>query len=463
MKTNINQHSELIEEVSKLIEETIIINCKHTKKYEKTGEKFNIFEILNVERNEVRICKVIAELLNPKGCHCQGNKYLLKFIEIIASDEPELREIIENQFSNDLSVDTEYIIDITKRRIDIVIRGKNIFIPIEVKIDAGDQESQCKDYLDYASKYNKLDGYNCKLYYLTLDGSLPNEKSVKDMAPIYLISPELENDDKSEGVIIGFENIKCLSFKEHIIKWLDSCMDNKVLPINEILVQFRQTLVNITGGNNNMVKDEVTKLITDERGMAAAKEITLAYDEASTNMIKKIFDEIDFGQTNNNKNEELINFDYCGENHNYKDYYKKAVYPGKSCYLCDYNASIEIWLRVEINSSLFIGLCVVPKEKNDSKYWEESLLDENEDIYLRFLSIINNGTECPRIDKKKSWWLAWEYIGYGDPKKVNFKNREDDFIELFNENNFNAFVRNINNKINDYLKLVEEFQKSQTK
>lgn len=242
-------------------------------------------------------------------------------------------------------------------------------------------------------------------------------------------------------------------------------MDKKVLPIYEVLVQFKQMIVNITGGNDSMAKDEVTKLIVDEKRMAAAKDIVLSYEKASTNMIKKIFDEIDFGQTdetNIEKNKELINFDYNGIKHNYKDYYRKTIYPGKSWYLCDYNESVEIWLRVEISSSLFIGLCVVPKEKNN-KYWEESLLDENDDIYLRILSIINNGTELPKIDTKKSWWLAWEYIGYSDQEKVNFKNRDDDFIDLFNENNFSAFVRNINDKIEAYQNLAKEFQKSQTK
>lgn len=53
---------------------------------------------------------------------------------------------------------TEYLID-NGRRIDIMLQHPQFSIPIEVKINAGDQESQCYDYHFYAR--------NAKLVYLT--------------------------------------------------------------------------------------------------------------------------------------------------------------------------------------------------------------------------------------------------------------------------------------------------------
>ena len=43
---------------------------------EDTGSLFNIFEILSIGTREVYMCRVLAELLNRNGLHCQGTKYL---------------------------------------------------------------------------------------------------------------------------------------------------------------------------------------------------------------------------------------------------------------------------------------------------------------------------------------------------------------------------------------------------
>ena len=48
---------------------------------ENTGNQFNIFEIIGISTREVYMCKVLAELLSPKGCHRQGTKYLELFCE----------------------------------------------------------------------------------------------------------------------------------------------------------------------------------------------------------------------------------------------------------------------------------------------------------------------------------------------------------------------------------------------
>src|SRR5690554_1214303 len=57
-----------------------------SKKYEEiakiTGENFNVFKILRLTTNEVRTHSAfIAELLDPKGCHDQGEVFLRLFIE----------------------------------------------------------------------------------------------------------------------------------------------------------------------------------------------------------------------------------------------------------------------------------------------------------------------------------------------------------------------------------------------
>ena len=56
------------------------------KKYDEiailTGENFNVFNILGLSTKEVRTHSAfIAELLNPKGSHGQGDTFLKLFVE----------------------------------------------------------------------------------------------------------------------------------------------------------------------------------------------------------------------------------------------------------------------------------------------------------------------------------------------------------------------------------------------
>ena len=95
---------------------------------------------------------------------------------------------------NHAVVTTEYLID-RERRIDIVIELGQRFIPIEVKIYAGEQKSQCYDYYTFARTKDK----NAKVVYLTLSGYFPSK-----------YSKELD------GRCVPDEDIVCISFKDDI-------------------------------------------------------------------------------------------------------------------------------------------------------------------------------------------------------------------------------------------------------
>jgi hypothetical protein len=132
-----------------------------TEKYDainqKTGAFFNIFEITRVSTKELIMCRVIKELLDPKGRHFQGDIYLKLFVEHVL----DMHKIISEKEFKKLSVRKEFTIE-GKRKIDLVIHSSKYFIPIEVKIYAEDQPAQCIDYLQRAK--------NSNLFYLTLYG-----------------------------------------------------------------------------------------------------------------------------------------------------------------------------------------------------------------------------------------------------------------------------------------------------
>ena len=79
MENNTNTIENLLSQVSSI-----------TQKYDEiayaTGEKFNIFSVLKLETDEVRLhSRLIGELLNPRGNHGQEELFLKLFIKSIDS------------------------------------------------------------------------------------------------------------------------------------------------------------------------------------------------------------------------------------------------------------------------------------------------------------------------------------------------------------------------------------------
>ncbi len=72
-----NQVSVIVEEEKKL----------RQRKYD-SGETFNVFEVLRLQRDEVRLhSSFIAALLDPKGPHGLKTKLLESFLKVMKADE----------------------------------------------------------------------------------------------------------------------------------------------------------------------------------------------------------------------------------------------------------------------------------------------------------------------------------------------------------------------------------------
>jgi hypothetical protein len=136
---------------------------------------------------------------------------------------------------------TEYSTD-AQRRIDIVISDGNVFIPVEVKIWAGEQKDQVKDYAEYSHKKNKNE--NVPVLFLTLDGK------------------DSETAQKDKYVSI--------SFKEDIVSWLERCLKEteteNTPPIHEVIKQLLSAIKSILGEteDNEMNKD-ITEIISQSK------------------------------------------------------------------------------------------------------------------------------------------------------------------------------------------------------
>lgn len=205
------------------------------------GDKFNIFSILGIQRKEVETHSfLLYELMNPKGSHFQKELYLKIFIE-------EVLKIDDFEF-NCVKIDREKIIPNSNRRIDFTIENNKYYIAIEMKIDANDQKEQIFDYYKYLENQCK----EPKLYYLTLDGKEASENS-------------------SKGV--EYEKI---SFSYHILNFIEKSIEKSAsLPIiRESLIQYQNTIKNITNQTTQELQMEAIKIIDNPQIARATTELS---------------------------------------------------------------------------------------------------------------------------------------------------------------------------------------------
>lgn len=173
----------------------------------------SFFEMIGVERLEAKFHnKVLTDLLNPKGVHGQGSKFLHLFLEQLQQKltitNTQHAYIIDGFLTNnprDFFVQREkYIGKVDEQNviggsIDISLtnHASNTFISLEVKVDASEGVSQVARYVNY-KKGNNL------VFFLTLDGIASQSAVEGDYHPI--------------------------SFKEHIIEWVTNCCDQNTNP-----------------------------------------------------------------------------------------------------------------------------------------------------------------------------------------------------------------------------------------
>jgi hypothetical protein len=260
------QNGVLYEKGALLLEQVSGIVKKYDELYWKKGRRYNIFEIARIHEKELIICRVIADLLNPKGRHYKGGVYLEIFWDLLRPlfkgktgqgrpprFEPEKARVF-----------TEYSAG-GGRRIDIVIEDGRVFIPLEVKIHARDQQDQVSHYADFSRLKSGEDRY-VPVLYLTLDGRAPKDTEEKD----YI----------------------CLSFREHVLEWLKECLarpeTEDAPPVWEIIKQLAEAVKSLCGYMEDDMAKEISDLIMQsEETVKAALAIrsleTLDFDRQARN------------------------------------------------------------------------------------------------------------------------------------------------------------------------------------
>ena len=234
-----NDPSEQLSAMFSAINEQYAAAKVRESKRREQGELFNIFNILKLQSNEVRLhSALLAELLCPNGSHGASSLFLKAFLKVIGEDEDYIKAPVAEKITE------RYIGKKTETEggiIDIIIEDGNHAIIIENKIYAPDQENQLLRYYNYGKK-KFPNGF--KLLYLTLHG-----------------------DDASD-YSLGGEGIQPqnISYANEIIDWLEQCYE---------LAKDRDNAKTIINQYNELVK-ELTGKDMDKQYLERLKEITLA-------------------------------------------------------------------------------------------------------------------------------------------------------------------------------------------
>ena len=409
-----NSTENLLQEVK-----AIIKNNYEAKK--NCGGDFNIFSVLNIERDEVFThSNMIYSFLNSESGHFMNDKYLKLFLEIVLS-------INKACLTKKWFVEREWPFE--DGRIDFVIYNDDCFFAIEMKIDASDQDHQLKRYEDYA----KTRGKNYNIFYLTLDGKEPSSQSKEGMErKPYLIS-----------------------FEKHILEWLQKCIDETPVQYKarDALKQYRELLNKII--NNEGVEKQMVSILMKKENYKAFKEL-----QKSENIMKQEFVEKFCEELEKRFDQNSLIFE------NIKDENLKIVEPKKffsnSNTLINYE--INIMKDFNLNGSKFNVVFVVEISNSDNRNDGTIVLglklkNTLDGTYFNFIqnqitledrnNLMNlfNLNNYNKKDIMSSFWIYLDYI-YTEGKGVYaLREFNDNVINMLDSESFSKEMDRIINSI----------------
>lgn len=348
-----------MDKINNLLQQIAIIQKKYDEIAKITGENFNIFSIIRAESDEVRThSRILAEFLNPKGIHNQGNVFLKLFFEQIES----LEDIKEN-FNYDNAqvlveehtgaIDTDYS---EGGYIDIVVKDSANQIVIENKIYAFDQKGQL---LRYKKKYP-----NCKLIYLTLDGKAPSEISY------------IGKSSKLE-----LKEIILVSYRDEIKNWIEKCLEKTYsLPIiRETLAQYLHLIKKLTNQTKNKkMEDEILNhILNNPKNIESALTIAgIGTDTIKMEICKRLFNLIQtkIGNdliTENYNPSRLFGQEESGMWFSKKENFKIGV-------LLWFSTNYELTLGIDVNTDNQEEKFIIRTSNGSNTHWIKTIpFDEN--------------------------------------------------------------------------------------
>ena len=253
--------------IHQLIESVKGIESRYKDDAVQSGADFNIFQIIGLTSDEVRVHSAfLATLLDPRGSHRQGDLFLQLFTK-------QLSRIVHDFDTKSAVVECEKYIgrmtETTGGRIDIHISDKKGHkIIIENKIYAPDQTNQLIRYHNYAP--------DAVLLYLTLDGKEPGKDSAGDL--------------------IEEEQYYLISYSNEILDWLADCYEavKRIPRLAEGINHYINLIKIITNQSTNimMTKEIAEAIASSSSNIQAAIEIQRALQDVKINIQQKFWNKL---------------------------------------------------------------------------------------------------------------------------------------------------------------------------
>lgn len=392
MNTNNNIISDYYSDVMKII-------IKDESERYSDGKSFNIFKLLNLESEELKHSRLIAELVNSKATHKMGAQYLQLFIEEMITKGGKIFEGINNDLS-------KAIIYREKDNIDILILLPSGYtIIIENKINAYDQPQQLYRYYNIVKNNHKRNKDKIIVLYLTLDEHEPSEHSIKNIK----------------------DKVICVSYAVDIINWLEKCISiTTSANIRIILEQYKATVFYLVGNDESeeLMKNLSEYILLNKQNFIVATETAKAINYAKTDIMLKLF---------NFYKSELLSAGYS-ESYIYfpveeiKSYYfeKGKKIPHIGVKISKVNTNLYLYFGIELDWNLYYYFAfanedfefidrttVRSKHKETYDCIEKAIWEDN---------IITS--------KQTDVSVLWEYIYDIDGEKYNFKQCTANIAEL---------------------------------
>ena len=408
--------SAIEELLKKVYDTTQSIPVYHSK------TSYNLFETLEISGKEVLMCRFLADLLNPEGSHGCGILFLKTFLEGVLQEKRMPDSLLSHTI-----VTKEYVID-KDRRIDLVIQNADFFIPMEVKIYAGEQEGQCFDYFEHAK--------NSKMVYLTRFGDTPSLYSRKQ---------------RGGSGILSLSQIQCISWSEDISGWLDRRLGSLPQPVEEAVQQYLDTIHRVSDGRKRKKMEKIMEVLHESPDyFAAGLEIERTMKQAKIKLIRMVFDDFKEAMEPLTKKYGLeLETDakyYSYENPKHDRFYDcYSTYPGLNYVVKQakfQKESLQMWFRIEIEQNLFAGFSLFDMEAEPqdgySKGYQVNEITEG---------LINEAAKY--LDREiivpENWWFAWNYSNgkrsYQEQEVPDFKAMNDCAVSLVDPETRKEYVK----------------------
>lgn len=408
--------SAIEELLKKVYDTTQSIPVYHSK------TSYNLFETLEISGKEVLMCRFLADLLNPEGSHGCGILFLKTFLEEVLQEKRMPDSLLSHTI-----VTKEYVID-KDRRIDLVIQNADFFIPMEVKIYAGEQEGQCFDYFEHAK--------NSKMVYLTRFGDTPSLYSRKQ---------------RGGSGILSLSQIQCISWSEDISGWLDRRLGSLPQPVEEAVQQYLDTIHRVSDGRKRKKMEKIMEVLHESPDyFATGLEIERTMKQAKIKLIQMVFDDFKEAMEPLTKKYGLeLETDakyYSYENPKHDRFYDcYSTYPGLNYVVKQakfQKESLQMWFRIEIEQNLFAGFSLFDMEAEPqdgySKGYQVNEITEG---------LINEAAKY--LDREiivpENWWFAWNYSNgkrsYQEQEVPDFKAINDCAVSLVDPETRKEYVK----------------------